>query len=143
MQESAQPEAVDEAETSMMSLDFCMTNDINNILEELAKNRRFLVFAGAGVNTGTGIPESWRKLIEALHKKKPIKDIDVDKLSEEDFPKVAQRFYDAFTLTKENSLYYDTIKNELRATNAPFSTSLFWIYFVSLYLSELRILFPF
>lgn len=96
--------------------------DISNVIDELAKNRKFLVFAGTGVNTGTGIPESWRILIKSLYEKRPIEGIDAEKVDEEDFPEVAQKLYESFKSAKEENLYYESIRSNLQATNAPFST---------------------
>lgn len=90
-------------------------------IEEFAfeiSRRDFIVFAGTGVTYG--IPK-WKDLIARLSMCLNIFDIDIDKVSEEMYPEIAQNIYERMKNDGHENQYYETIRNALTPTETDYS----------------------
>ena len=92
---------------------------IENIHEKLADDD-FVVFAGAGIVAGTGIPDSWKELLVALGKESGI---DTVGKCEEDYPDIAQEIYEKMVQHGKEQRYDEIINESLSPTEAPYSVS--------------------
>jgi hypothetical protein len=99
--------------------------DINSVHKELAR-KDFIVFAGAGVVTGTGVPNSWKRLLKTLSGQASI-DIDTDKISEAEYADKAQEIFEVLCRQGKKDRYYETIKEQLTATESSWSEKAFEI----------------
>lgn len=93
---------------------------IEDIVREISKTE-FIIFAGTGVTSGTGIP-MWKELIRQLLQFVPDLSVDIEQISEEQYPEVAQNIYDTMVNDDHKDLYFDTIGNTLKPIKAPYST---------------------
>jgi hypothetical protein len=91
-------------------------NEILEVANELSQ-KDFIVFAGSGVPSATGIP-MWQKLIEKLLECKPINNIDLNTLGSYEFPDIVQKSFDKFD---DKNDYYKIIRSNLIPRNAPYS----------------------
>lgn len=93
-----------------------------NIFYEEIKDKNYFVFAGTGVNTGTGIPGSSQELLKSLYDIEPLEDVEFGKIEEKEYPNIARRIYGSLCSKQKEEEYYKIIKDNLKADNAPFST---------------------
>lgn len=97
-----------------------MKEEIKNIAEELS-NKDFIVFAGAGVPKSAGVP-NWETLLIEL-----AKNINFDCLAKisstdpKEYPRLAQKIFNEYKKQNKENIYFDTIKNVIKPTNAPYS----------------------
>ena len=95
-----------------------MCNPKNNMIADLAE-RDFIVFAGAGIPNGDGMPISWEELLQVFKKSEPDLDMpDVEEVLESEYPEYAQKAFDALRGQGRESRYYEILREKLRATNA-------------------------
>ncbi|MFA5251903.1 MAG: SIR2 family protein [Phycisphaerae bacterium] len=99
--------------------------DINTIHKELAK-KNFIVFAGTGVISGTGIPESWGKLLKALAEQAKV-DIDIDRISKNEYPEIAQKIFDELVRNGKKEKYHEIIREQVVAKDSPWDAKTFEI----------------
>ncbi|OQB45423.1 MAG: hypothetical protein BWY02_02516 [bacterium ADurb.Bin157] len=90
--------------------------DINNIHEHLAK-KNFIVFAGTGVISGTGIPSTWKELLITLSRQANV-NINVDNICKNEYPDVAQKIFDELAKNGEEKRYYEIIKELISAKDS-------------------------
>ncbi|ODS37483.1 MAG: hypothetical protein A7315_13465 [Candidatus Altiarchaeales archaeon WOR_SM1_79] len=95
--------------------------EIMEVAKELAE-KDFIVFAGTGVTGDTGIPRSWKRLLEELLKSASINNINIDKVDPKEFPDIAQKIYDSLKRQNREDGYYGIIKKNLTPTMTPYST---------------------
>lgn len=95
--------------------------NINKIHIELAK-KDFVVFAGTGTCSGTGVEPEWEKLLEALYKKYKVAGIILNDIEEYNYPECAQLIFNEFEKRNNIDEYYEIIEKELEANVAPYST---------------------
>ena len=88
---------------------------ISNLHEELAKKKGFVVFAGTGVVYGTGVPESWDKLLEELGQEAGV-DVTAEIKRGADYPDIAEDIYNKLPQASREETYNRLLKNRLRPT---------------------------
>ncbi len=97
-----------------------VNEELKIIAEELSK-KDFLVFAGAGVPKSAGVP-NWETLLIELAKNINFDcSTKIDSANPNEYPKLAQEIFDEFKRQNKENIYYDTIKNVIKPTNAPYS----------------------
>lgn len=96
---------------------------INNLHEELARiGGVFAIFAGTGVVGETGVPDSWKVLLQALAEQVPGYSVDFEHRSTSEYPEIAQEIYDNLVKENKRNTYYDVIRQKIKATNSPYSS---------------------
>lgn len=103
--------------------------DINNIYKVLPTD--FIVFAGTGATYGTGLPETWTELLERLHKKRPVQEINFEKLNEFNYTAYAEMFFNGFEHENNTNGYYSMIEEELKATKSPYGSLQLQIFYTT------------
>jgi hypothetical protein len=97
-----------------------MSTDIEKVTVELARRNDFVVFAGTGVSLEAGLP-TWEELLQALEK--ACFPQGTHKFGNPDeFPGLAQRFYDRLKSEGREEDYKAILKEQLKPRKA-FSTS--------------------
>jgi hypothetical protein len=104
--------------------------DINNTHKELA-GIDFIVFAGTGATSGTGLPETWTELLNRLHKKRPVQGVNLEELNEFNYPAYAEMLFNGFENEKNPDGYYNMIEEELRATKSPYGPLQLQIFYTT------------
>jgi len=92
--------------------------DINNVHRELARLPNFIVFAGTGLVAGTGISDSWKKLMQALAEEVGV---GIGGKSEDEYPDVAEDVYEKLRSEGKGQRYDDIIKEALTPTEIRWS----------------------
>lgn len=90
--------------------------DINTVHKELAK-KDFIVFAGTGVISGTGIPPTWKELLKALAKQANV-EIDIDKINKNKYPEIAQSIFDELVRKRDEGKYREIIREQVVAKDS-------------------------
>jgi hypothetical protein len=102
-----------------------MNEDVANFIKDLSQ-RDFVVFAGAGIVGDTGVPPSWKKLLEAFKEDEPSIEIgNLDKIDEYQYPEIAQKIYEALDDQKRKGRYFEILKRRLQTTNSNYSSPQF------------------
>lgn len=91
-----------------------MSNHADNMIADLAK-RDFIVFAGSGMSSGTGILK-WRELLEALNGLVKLGGVDVGKIDPLHFPEIAQMIYDRLDSDGRIAEYSEKIQECMKPT---------------------------
>ncbi len=95
-----------------------ITDDLLEISKELTqKERGFIIFTGAGVIDGTGIP-NWGKLLARLLESSQ-DERKINQIDEEDYPEVAQQIYDKLKAEGKLYLYDNIIQDAITPTSEP------------------------
>jgi len=90
---------------------------VNEILKDIdnwRKNNKLSVFVGAGVSMLSGLP-SWGDVIKSMLKEMPDLKYEEDKLSSDDYLKIAQMYFNTFGEEK----YKDKVKGSFREDCTP------------------------
>ena len=95
--------------------------DIKTIHLELAK-KDFIVFAGTGTCSGTGVEPEWKKLLEALYEKYNVSGVTLNDVEEYNYPEIAQMIFNEYEKRRKIDEYYEIIERVLKANVAPYST---------------------
>lgn len=103
--------------------------DINTVHKELAK-KDFIVFAGTGILGNTGIPSSWKKLLEALFIESGIV-TDIENIPKEKYPDKAEDIYKKLVERKQKTRYIDIIREQVVAKDSAWSEKAFEILLTS------------
>jgi hypothetical protein len=93
-----------------------MSADIEEMAVELARRDDFVVFAGTGVCSGAGLP-TWKELLQSLEKACHVqhrREFD----NPDEFPQLAQEFYNHLKHEGRENEYSDILKEQLRPRNA-------------------------
>jgi len=93
--------------------------EIAQVARELAAID-FVVFAGAGTCSGTGIPD-WKPFLRALHNKRPVSGMNPEEVEEWNYPELAQMIYNEYEQADDIHGYYAALNEELRARISPYS----------------------
>jgi hypothetical protein len=89
-----------------------MSGSIDEFIEDLTK-RDFIVFAGAGISTLTGI-HKWRELLEALNKRTNIAGVEIADVDTIHYPEIAQMIYDSLEKEGRINEYYKVIRESMQ-----------------------------
>lgn len=103
--------------------------DIKTVHKELA-NKDFVVFAGTGILGNTGIPNSWKQLIEALIIESGIV-TDIENLPKEEYPDKAEDIYKTLVEQGKRQRYFDIIKEQVVAKDSAWCDKAFEILLTS------------
>jgi len=90
-----------------------------SIAKELAK-KDFIVFSGAGVPQTAGVP-TWISLLKELLKLTPSVTDNIDTVDPEEFPNIAQKIFESLRQQNKEDEYYNTIRDSIKPTDAPYS----------------------
>lgn len=87
---------------------------VNEILKDIdnwRKNNKLSVFVGAGVSMLSGLP-SWSDLIKLMLKEMPNLKYEEDKLSSDDYLKIAQMYFNTFGEEKYKEKVKESFKED-------------------------------
>ncbi len=99
-----------------------MAPEFETVIERLSKGREdLIVFAGGGVATGTGVAD-WKELLRSLDEKVQINHIDIDRVEENQYPDIAQKFFDHFSQQGQENCYYNILEDKLNTIDSPHTT---------------------
>jgi hypothetical protein len=99
-----------------------MNDSADNMIADLAE-RKFVVFAGAGIPNGDGKSISWMELLEAFNQAEPSLGVpNVKEVKESEYDDYAQQVFDALRCAQREDRYYEILREKLSATNARFSS---------------------
>lgn len=90
---------------------------VNEILKDIdnwRKNNKLSVFVGAGVSMLSGLP-SWGDVIKSMLKEMPDLKYDENKLSSDDYLKIAQMYFNTFGAEK----YKEKVKESIKENRTP------------------------
>ena len=91
-----------------------MSTPADNAISDLAQ-RDFIVFAGAGMSSGTGI-QQWRELLEALNGLVTLDGVRVGEIDPLHFPEIAQMIYDKLDSNGRIAEYNEAIQECMKPT---------------------------
>jgi len=89
-----------------------MGEGIDNFIDDLAK-RDFIVFAGAGISTLTGICK-WKDLLEALNERARVAGVKIADVDTMHYPEIAQMIYNSLEKEGRLSEYYEVIRENMQ-----------------------------
>ncbi len=86
--------------------------------------KEFVVFAGAGVVSDTGVPSTWSQLVKALALEADLP-IDVTRLDPEEYAEKTEEIYQHLVSLNKGSRYFEIIREKLRPRVSTWSTAVF------------------
>ena len=91
-----------------------MSSPADNMIADLTE-RKFIVFAGAGMSMSQGV-RKWRELLEELNGLVELKGVDIGNIDSLHFPEIAQMIYNRLESDGRIAEYYETIQECMKPT---------------------------